>query len=191
MHALKNFHPYIQTGKKVISKKLKSISFVFLSFQSHLNALFKTERISPTTHLIKIQIQGCINHILMHKSKNFHSYIQTGKKVTQTRSEIFVFSQCFHTTYIVFFFFAGRLTLILFGIFTLILGIILSSIPWLDYLILKNLRLWNGTLSFHYWQKPGVIRLTKVYIFNITNNDSFINYGEKPKLTEIGPFVYR
>jgi hypothetical protein len=49
----------------------------------------------------------------------------------------------------------------------------------------------NGSLSYHYWQRPGVIRLTKVYIFNVTNADAFLNNGEKPKLTEIGPFVYR
>ncbi|PNF27495.1 hypothetical protein B7P43_G04284 [Cryptotermes secundus] len=71
------------------------------------------------------------------------------------------------------------------------MGIILSSIPWLDYIILKNLRLVNGSLSYHYWQRPGVIRLTKVYIYNVTNPDGFLNNGEKPKLTEIGPFVYR
>ncbi|KAH0811538.1 hypothetical protein GEV33_011253 [Tenebrio molitor] len=71
------------------------------------------------------------------------------------------------------------------------MGIILSSIPWVDYLILKNLRLWNGSLSFQYWQKPGVTRLTKVYIFNVTNPDNFLNLGEKPRLQEIGPFVYR
>jgi scavenger receptor class B, member 1 len=56
---------------------------------------------------------------------------------------------------------------------------------------LQNLRLWNGTISFHYWQKPGVVRLTKIYIFNVTNPDGFLNYGEKPRLNEIGPFVYR
>lgn len=55
----------------------------------------------------------------------------------------------------------------------------------------QNLRLWNGTISFHYWQKPGVVRLTKIYIFNVTNPDGFLNYGEKPRLNEIGPFVYR
>jgi hypothetical protein len=49
----------------------------------------------------------------------------------------------------------------------------------------------NGSLSYHYWQKPGVIRLTKVYIFNVTNAEGFLNHGEKPILTEIGPFVYR
>ncbi|KAG8232413.1 hypothetical protein J437_LFUL013985 [Ladona fulva] len=71
------------------------------------------------------------------------------------------------------------------------MGIVLSSIPWLDYIILKQLRIWNGTLGFHYWQKPGVIRLTKLYIFNVTNPDGFLNNGEKPKLNELGPFVYR
>ncbi|XP_023174123.1 lysosome membrane protein 2 [Drosophila hydei] len=84
----------------------------------------------------------------------------------------------------------NRLAVIIIGIVTLILGIVLSSIPWLDYFILKNLRLWNDTLSYHYWQRPGVIRLTKVYIYNVTNPDGFLS-GEKPKLQEVGPFVYR
>ncbi|XP_045466919.1 scavenger receptor class B member 1 isoform X2 [Harmonia axyridis] len=84
-----------------------------------------------------------------------------------------------------------RLAVVLLGIFTLAIGIILSSIPWLDYLIIKNLRLWNGSISFQYWQKPGVVRLTKVYIFNVTNPDEFLEDGDKPQLQEIGPFVYR
>lgn len=58
-------------------------------------------------------------------------------------------------------------------------------------LLFQNLKLWNGTLSYHYWQKPGVLRLTKVFIFNVTNPDGFLHNGEKPKLQEIGPFVYK
>ncbi|KAG5678168.1 hypothetical protein PVAND_007861 [Polypedilum vanderplanki] len=85
---------------------------------------------------------------------------------------------------------SNRCAVIVFGIITLIAGVILASVPWLNYFILKNLRLWNDTLSFHYWQRPGVIRLTKVYIFNVTNPEGFLN-GEKPKLVELGPFVYR
>ncbi|XP_028131546.1 scavenger receptor class B member 1 [Diabrotica virgifera virgifera] len=85
----------------------------------------------------------------------------------------------------------SRLAVILVGLFTLAIGIILSSIPWLDYIILKNLRLSDGSLSYQYWQKPGVIRLTKVYIFNVTNPDTFLTQGEKPRLQEVGPFVYR
>ncbi|XP_076654149.1 scavenger receptor class B member debris buster [Halictus rubicundus] len=85
----------------------------------------------------------------------------------------------------------GRISALLIGILTLIIGIILSSIPWVDYIILKQLRLWNGSLSFQYWQKPGVVRLTKVYIFNVTNTENFLQFHEKPKLQEVGPFVYR
>ncbi|CAL7951353.1 unnamed protein product [Xylocopa violacea] len=85
----------------------------------------------------------------------------------------------------------GRLSAIVIGILTLVIGIILSSIPWVDYIILKQLRLWNGSIAFQYWQKPGVVRLTKVYIFNVTNAENFLQYNEKPKLQEVGPFVYR
>lgn len=85
----------------------------------------------------------------------------------------------------------SRLAVIVLGLLTLAIGVVLSSIPWLDYIILKNLRLWNGTLSYHYWQKPGVLRLTKVFIFNVTNPDGFMHNGEKPRLEEVGPFVYR
>ncbi|XP_011875402.1 PREDICTED: scavenger receptor class B member 1 [Vollenhovia emeryi] len=85
----------------------------------------------------------------------------------------------------------GRIAAICLGLLALVIGIVLSSIPWVDYLILKQLRLWNGSLSFQYWQKPGVIRLTKLYIFNVTNTEGFLQYNEKPKLQEIGPFVYR
>ncbi|EZA58061.1 hypothetical protein DMN91_006308 [Ooceraea biroi] len=85
----------------------------------------------------------------------------------------------------------GRIVAICLGLLALVIGIVLSSIPWVDYLILKQLRLRNGSLSFHYWQKPGVIRLTKVYIFNMTNVEGFLQFNEKPKLQEVGPFVYR
>ncbi|XP_050524925.1 scavenger receptor class B member 1 [Daktulosphaira vitifoliae] len=85
----------------------------------------------------------------------------------------------------------SRLAVILVGVVALIAGLILSSVPWVHYIVLKNLKLWNGTLSYHYWQKPGVLRLTKVFIFNVTNPDGFLHNGEKPKLQEVGPFVYR
>lgn len=52
------------------------------------------------------------------------------------------------------------------------------------------MRLWNDTLSYYYWQRPGVIRLTKLYIYNVTNPEGFLK-GDKPKLREIGPFVYK
>ncbi|KAK3926482.1 Scavenger receptor class B member 1 [Frankliniella fusca] len=84
-----------------------------------------------------------------------------------------------------------KLAIVVIGAFLLAVGILLSSVPWLDLIISKNLKLWNGTLAYSYWQRPGVIRLTKVWVFNMTNPDGFLNYGEKPRLQEIGPFVYR
>ncbi|XP_014280530.1 scavenger receptor class B member 1 isoform X2 [Halyomorpha halys] len=85
----------------------------------------------------------------------------------------------------------GRLAVVVLGILALTLGILMSTLPWVDWLILKQLRLWNGTLSYYYWRQPGVVRLTKVFVFNMTNVDGFLNHGQKPKLDEIGPFVYR
>lgn len=85
----------------------------------------------------------------------------------------------------------GRLAVIMFSICTVVLGVILSFVPWLDYIIFRELKLWNGSISYSYWQKPGVMRLTKVYIFNVTNSQAFLETGEKPKLVEVGPFVYR
>lgn len=46
-------------------------------------------------------------------------------------------------------------------------------------------------MAYSYWQRPGVVRLTKVYVFNMTNQDGFLNNGEKPRLEEVGPFIYR
>ncbi|XP_073996900.1 scavenger receptor class B member 1-like isoform X2 [Rhodnius prolixus] len=76
------------------------------------------------------------------------------------------------------------------GLLTLALGIIMSTVPWVDYIILKQLKLWNGSLSYYYWRQPGVVRLTKVWVFNVTNPDAFLN-GQKAKLQEVGPFVYK
>lgn len=42
---------------------------------------------------------------------------------------------------LVFFFIADRVAVIVFGIITLIAGVILSSVPWLNYFILKVKRL--------------------------------------------------
>uniref|UniRef100_A0A0A9YEL4 Scavenger receptor class B member 1 n=2 Tax=Lygus hesperus TaxID=30085 RepID=A0A0A9YEL4_LYGHE len=85
----------------------------------------------------------------------------------------------------------GRLAVVVLGVFALTLGILMSTVPWVDYLILKQLRLWNGTLSYYYWRQPGVNRLTKIWVFNVTNPEGFLNHQQKPKLQEIGPFVYR
>jgi hypothetical protein len=39
------------------------------------------------------------------------------------------------------------------------------------------------------WLAPPIKPLMRVYLFNVTNPQGFLE-GEKPKLEEIGPFVY-
>jgi hypothetical protein len=43
-----------------------------------------------------------------------------------------------------------------------------------------------------WWLKPPVDPLVKVYVFNYTNIDSFLNgTDEKIKINEIGPYTFR
>jgi scavenger receptor class B protein 1 len=39
------------------------------------------------------------------------------------------------------------------------------------------------------WLNPPIKPLLRVYMFNVTNSRGFLE-GEKPKLQEVGPFVY-
>ncbi len=45
--------------------------------------------------------------------------------------------------------------------------------------------------SFGWWSKPPVEPVIKVYVYNVTNADEFLNNGSKPILDELGPYVYR
>lgn len=90
----------------------------------------------------------------------------------------------------------GSITL-LFGI--LFFGLIFGGPPLMDYLIFQGLvqqRLITSANSSGYdqWQSnypsTGVDpEYFSVYLFNVTNPDEILK-GAKPKLQEIGPFVY-
>ena len=45
-------------------------------------------------------------------------------------------------------------------------------------------------MTFKWWKLPPVNPMIKVYIYNVTNADAFLNNGEKPMLDELGPFTY-
>jgi len=53
-----------------------------------------------------------------------------------------------------------------------------------------------GSQTFEMWRKPPVHPVIKVYVYNVTNADEFLNVlapgeeREKPILDELGPFVY-
>lgn len=55
----------------------------------------------------------------------------------------------------------------------------------------KELAIRDGGRTYKWWKEPPVIPHMKVYIYNVTNADEFLNNGEKPALQELGPYVYR
>lgn len=44
--------------------------------------------------------------------------------------------------------------------------------------------------SYRFWSAPPVTPLIRVYVYNVTNADEFLNNGTKPEISELGPFVY-
>lgn len=44
---------------------------------------------------------------------------------------------------------------------------------------------------FLMWRKPPVDVFLKVYVFNITNAEAFLNNEEKLRVQEVGPYVYQ
>lgn len=48
-----------------------------------------------------------------------------------------------------------------------------------------------GGQSFGWWSKPPVTPTMRVYVYNVTNADEFLNNGSKPILDELGPYVYK
>lgn len=48
----------------------------------------------------------------------------------------------------------------------------------------------KGGQTFGWWSKPPVTPVMRLYIYNVTNADEFLNNGSKPALDELGPYVY-
>lgn len=76
--------------------------------------------------------------------------------------------------------------LILAGIFT---GLFFTSM--FNAIIDSQVILKEGSQTFGWWAKPPVTPYIKVYIYNVTNADEFLNNGSKPIVDEIGPYIYR
>lgn len=49
----------------------------------------------------------------------------------------------------------------------------------------------EGGEIFSLWKTPPVDIYIKIYLWNITNSEAFLNGDEKMKLEEVGPYVYR
>lgn len=68
--------------------------------------------------------------------------------------------------------------------------------PWflkathLRFCFPQELILKKGSQTFEWWAKPPVVPTIKVYVYNVTNADEFLNNGSKPIVDELGPYVY-
>ncbi|XP_066255655.1 scavenger receptor class B member 1 isoform X1 [Euwallacea similis] len=76
-------------------------------------------------------------------------------------------------------------------------GFILSGIivaiffmDWVNLVVNHEVTLRDGSQTTQWWAKPPVVPMIKVYIYNVTNADEFLNNGTKPILDELGPYVY-
>ncbi|KAK9754237.1 CD36 family [Popillia japonica] len=73
-----------------------------------------------------------------------------------------------------------------------LLGIIIAVffMSWFNLILHHQIVLRPGSQTFDLWSKPPVNPVYKVYIFNVTNADEFLNNQSKPIVNEVGPYVY-
>jgi hypothetical protein len=55
---------------------------------------------------------------------------------------------------------------------------------------LQQIVLRNGSKTFEWWRRPPVNPVIRIYVYNVTNAEEFLNEGSKPVLDELGPYVY-
>lgn len=56
----------------------------------------------------------------------------------------------------------------------------------------QKLSVYQGSFLFKLWEKPPLDVFIKVYVFNVTNVEAFLNgTDDKLKLQEVGPYVYQ
>lgn len=86
------------------------------------------------------------------------------------------------------------------GLLTFIFGSLVMAILaalsfiWTPYDILMNerLKMVRGLPAYEWWKNPPDEVLLRVYVFNITNPQEFLNGKDKKlRLQEIGPFIFR
>lgn len=79
----------------------------------------------------------------------------------------------------------AALCLIIFGIL-----VVIFFTTWFNLILDREIALQTGSLTFKWWKQPPVHPVMKIYVYNVTNANAFLNDGEKPILDELGPYVY-
>lgn len=93
-----------------------------------------------------------------------------------------MFSLLFYFTGLVI---AFSLCLVLLGVFFL-----LGFKSLVELIIDQRVALRQDGESYQWWSKPPVEPVIRVYVYNVTNADEFLNNGTKPVVDELGPYVY-
>ncbi|XP_076753983.1 platelet glycoprotein 4 [Xylocopa sonorina] len=82
--------------------------------------------------------------------------------------------------------------------FLFIMGIICSALAYIinvvnpvKLIVDSKLKMTPGSLLFELWKQPPIDVFLKVYIFNITNAEEFLQGGVNLKVEEVGPYVYK
>ena len=112
--------------------------------------------------------------------------------ITFKKAKIHIFLKCklYYNNFILdFFFFAG---LSMCSIMIALLGLsYLLFDPLVKHMVLSKLVLRNNSGFAELWKNPPIKPHFKVYFFNLTNAEDFINGKANPHVQEIGPYTYQ
>lgn len=109
-------------------------------------------------------------------------------------SSIFCTLHCIAFTHsiLIFLFFLIAGFVIAFALCLLLLGVLVTFgfTALVRLAVDHQVALRQGGQTFGWWSKPPVTPVMRLYIYNVTNADEFLNNGSKPILDELGPYVY-
>ncbi|KAK4878304.1 hypothetical protein RN001_010810 [Aquatica leii] len=87
--------------------------------------------------------------------------------------------------------FRSILTITFFGLIAFGSGLFILLAQPYDVLFRLKCVFSDGGEIFEMWRKPPVELYLRVFLFNVTNKDAFLNGEEKLRVEEVGPYVYK
>ena len=61
----------------------------------------------------------------------------------------------------------------------------------LNFVLKQNMVLSPDSTSYPMWKNLPLPLTNKIYLFNITNAEDVAKKGAKPKITEVGPYIFK
>ncbi|XP_072382219.1 scavenger receptor class B member 1-like isoform X4 [Diabrotica undecimpunctata] len=86
----------------------------------------------------------------------------------------------------------GQYSLIIITAALTVFGLVQILFPPFDILLSLRIRMTPGLPAYDWWVVPPKDAIVKIYLFNVTNSERFLNKTDnKLKLEEVGPIVFR